>query len=190
MIDFNHNVLSNITGTHGILEVINSGSVFELPEQTIKEILQIAKQKKISIIYFEIYYGYMKKLAQLREMFSDIEIRFKMGLETFDNNYRNNTYNKRFTIQENEYPEISKQVHSICLMICTKGQTKEMIANDIALGLKHFRHITLNVFVNNGTTIERDPSLVEWFCSNYQHLFNHPQVEALLNNHELGVFEQ
>ena len=33
MVEFNRNVLRQITGEFGVLEVINSGSVFELPSQ-------------------------------------------------------------------------------------------------------------------------------------------------------------
>ena len=38
MVEFNSKILKNITGEKGVLEVINSGSVFELPEKTLIEI--------------------------------------------------------------------------------------------------------------------------------------------------------
>ncbi len=190
MIEFNHDVLSGITGEFGMLEVINSGSVFELPQPTINEILSVAKQKNIHTIYFEIYYGYMRRLEELKKLFNGIAIRFKMGLETFDNEFRINTYNKHFSIKEDEYENIAKDVYSICLMNCVEGQTKEMIKKDIELGLKYFQSITVNMFIDNGTKIKSDPELAKWFTKEYAFLQNDPRVEMLTDNKDLGVFEQ
>ena len=43
----NKQVLSNVTGKFGELEVINSGSCFELPKATLAKIKEIIKEKKI-----------------------------------------------------------------------------------------------------------------------------------------------
>ena len=53
----NLEVLKEITGEFEVLEVINSGSVFELTPNTMAEIKKIVKEKNIKILYFEIYYG-------------------------------------------------------------------------------------------------------------------------------------
>ncbi|MGK4199737.1 radical SAM protein [Fusobacterium sp. HC1336] len=186
----NLEVLKEITGEYGVLEVINSGSVFELPKQTLAEIKKIVIEKNIKTLYFEIYYGYTKRLNEIRNYFEGIDIRFRMGLETFDNEYRIKGYNKNFTLNENQLIELGKEVYSVCLLICTKGQTKEMIKRDIELGLKYFKGITINIFIDNGTIVKRDNELVKWFVENYSYLINDERVELLIDNKDLGVFEQ
>nr|WP_330364662.1 hypothetical protein [Clostridioides difficile] len=41
----NLKVLKNVTGKYGVLEVINSGSCFELPKDTLEKIKCIIKEK-------------------------------------------------------------------------------------------------------------------------------------------------
>lgn len=186
----NFEVLKEITGEYGVLEVINSGSVFELTPKTLAEIKRIVIEKNIKTLYFEIYYGYIKRLKEIRDYFKGIEIRFRMGLETFDNEYRIKGYNKNFSLNEEQLLEIGKEVYSVCLLICTKGQSKEMIKRDIELGLKYFKAITINIFIDNGTIVKRDNELVKWFVENYSYLADDDRVELLLDNKDLGVFEQ
>lgn len=186
----NLEVLQEVTGEYGVLEVINSGSVFELTQRTLAEIKKVVLEKNIKTLYFEIYYGYIKRLKEIREYFSEIEIRFRMGLETFDNRYRIEGYNKNFSLNEEQLEEIGKEVYSVCLLICTKGQTKEMIDRDIELGLRYFRGITINIFIDNGTVVKRDEELVRWFIKKYSYLTDDDRVELLIDNKDLGVFEQ
>lgn len=186
----NMEVLKEITGEYGVLEVINSGSVFELTQKTLEEIKRIVKEKNIKILYFEIYYGYIKRIEEIKKYFSGVEIRFRMGIETFDNNFRAKVYNKNFILEEKEIIEISKKLFSVCLLICVKGQTKEMIENDIKIALENFQGVTINIFINNGTVIERDNELVKWFIEKYSYLALDDRVELLLDNKDLGVFEQ
>ncbi len=188
--NINSAVLSEITGEFQILEVLNSGSVFEIPQFSLDKIKKIVQEKQIKILYFEIYYGYIKRINEIRNMYPNQEIRFKMGLETFDNDFRKQTYGKNFSLTHEDYITLGKDIYSICLLICTKGQTKDMITNDIELGLKYFQHITINIFVDNGTVVKRDNELVEWFISKYSHLQQDPRIELLIDNKDLGVFEQ
>lgn len=189
----NQEVLKKITGKFGVLEVINSGSVFEIPKYTLEQIRDIVYEKNIQILYLEIYYSYISRLDEIVAFFNEhkkIEIRFRMGIETFDNDFRVNVYNKNFIINEKNLKILSKNIYSVCLLIATKGQTKEMIKKDIELGLKYFKAITINVFVNNGTKIKRDNELLKWFINDMNHLFNDKRVEILIDNKDLGVFEQ
>lgn len=186
----NFEVLKEITGEYGVLEVINSGSVFELPSDTLAQIKKIVKEKNIKTLYFEIYYGYIKRLNEIREYFDDIEIRFRMGMETFDDDFRINSYNKNFRMNNEMLTLMSKELYSVCLLVCTKGQTKEMIEKDIEMGLKYFKAITINIFIDNGTKVKRDNELVKWFISKYSHLTKDDRVELLIDNKDLGVFEQ
>lgn len=189
----NLEVLKEITGEFKILEVINSGSVFEIPKKTLEQIRNIVYEKNIEILYFEIYYTYISRLDEIINFFNEkkkIEIRFRMGMETFDNDFRVNVYNKNFIVNHKNLELLSEKLYSVCLLIATKGQTREMIKKDIELGLKYFKAITINVFVNNGTQIERDDELVNWFISDMKHLFYNERIEILIDNKELGVFEQ
>lgn len=186
----NMEVLKEITGEYEVLEVINSGSVFELTPRTLEEIKKIVKEKNIKVLYFEIYYGYIKRIEEIKKYFFDVEVRFRMGIETFDNDFRVKVYNKNFTLKEKEIIEISKKLFSVCLLICVKGQTKEMIENDIKIALENFQGVTINIFINNGTVVERDNELVKWFIEKYSYLTSNDKVELLIDNKDLGVFEQ
>lgn len=186
----NLEVLKEITGEYGVLEVINSGSVFELTSGTMAEIKKIVKEKNIKTLYFEIYYGYIKRLDEIRKYFEGTEIRFRMGMETFDDDFRINVYNKNFRTDEETLKLMSKELYSVCLLVCTQGQTKEMIEKDIEKGLKYFKNITINIFIDNGTRVKRDGDLVKWFVDKYSYLMNDDRVELLIDNKDLGVFEQ
>lgn len=191
--DINFKVLDEISGEFGILEVINSGSVFEIPEKTLKKIRDIVYEKNIKILYFEIFYSYINRLEEIINFFNEdkkVEIRFRMGIETFDNEFRINVYNKNIFLNEKILNELSQKIYSVCLLIATQGQTKEMIKKDILLGLKYFKNITINVFINNGTEIKRDDNLVKWFIDEMKYLFDNERVEILIDNKDLGVFEQ
>ncbi|MGL5542786.1 MAG: radical SAM protein [Fusobacteriaceae bacterium] len=190
MENVNFETLDEVTGEYSSLEVINSGSVFELPRTTMEKIRETVKLKGIKTLYFEIYYGYHKRLDEITSLFPGVEIRFRMGLETFDNDFRVGVYNKNFRLEERELLELGEKLFSVCLMICTQGQTREMIQKDIELGLKYFRSITVNIFIDNGTPVKRDQELVKWFVENYSYLREDSRVELLIDNKDLGVFEQ
>ncbi len=186
----NLEVLKEVTGEYGVLEIINSGSVFELTSKTMDEIKKVVAEKNIKILYFEIYYGYIKRLDEIKEFFKGIEIRFRMGMETFDNDFRINVYNKNFSVDKKTLEFMSSQLYSVCLLVCTKGQTKEMIDKDIEMGLKYFKAVTINIFIDNGTKVKRDSELVKWFVNKYSYLMNDDRAELLIDNKDLGVFEQ
>ena len=185
----NLGVLKEITGEFGILEVINSGSVFEIPKKTLEKIREVVYEKDIKILYFEIFYSYLSRLDEIINYFNEkkkVEIRFRTGIESFDNDFRRNVYKKNILLDEKKIKELSEKIYSVCLLIATQGQTKEMIKNDIETGLKYFKAITINVFVDNGTVVKRDAELVKWFVQDMKHLFDNDRVEILIDNKDLG----
>ncbi len=189
LISTNIPVLEQVTGKYQILEVINSGNVFDLDETTLLKIKDIVITKQIKILYFECYLNHISKLEQIRKLFPTCEVRFRLGLETFNDDFRN--YLGKPFIYDSLAQKIESNYYSVCLMVCLKGQTKEQITNDIKLGISKFKQITVNVFVNNGTTITADDNLKKWFIQEIvPSLINHPQVELLIDNKDLGVFEQ
>ena len=75
----NKAVLEKVTGIFGDLEVINSGSVFELDKKTLDFIKQVCKEKKINTIHFEAHYLYRNKISQLRKDFADFDLKMKLA---------------------------------------------------------------------------------------------------------------
>lgn len=184
MITLNEEVLSRVTGEFGVLEVINSGSCFELPKKTLEKIRNIIREKKIKHLFFEAHWLYRHRLEELKE-YMGIPITFKIGVESFDFDFREGYLNKNAKFQAPS--EVSKYFASVCLMVGIKGQTKEMIDRDIEYMLTHFERGTVNVFVNNTTKVQRDDELVTWFCDKYAYLDGNPNVEVLYNNIDFGV---
>lgn len=182
----NLEVLEKVTGKYKVLEVINSGSCFELPKETLQRILQIIKEKNIEKLFLESHWCYRNRLEEMREFFK-IPIVFKIGVETFDYNFRNIVLNKNAKFVSPE--EVKKYFQSPCLMVGIKGQTKEMIEKDIEIVLNYFSHATINVFTPNSSNLERDEQLVRWFKDKYSFLDENPNIEILYNNTDFGVGE-
>ena len=180
----NKEVLDNITGEFGVLEVINSGSCFEIPKETMNYIKKIVDEKKIKLLFFEIHWCYRNMLDEIKNFFN-IPIIFKIGVETFDYDFRNNFLNKNAKFKDAK--EVAEKFQSVCLMVGIKGQTKEMIKKDIETLLENFKYGTINVFVDNTTSIKRDEELVQWFRKEYSYLDDHPTIEVLYHNTDFGV---
>ena len=191
MIEINFNILDKVTGEYSVLEVINSGSVFELNKDTLYKIKEVCENKNIKILYFEAYFGYLNRLNEIRDFFSDQEIRFIIGIETFDNNYRTQILNKNFFINDEILEKLEKEYCTALLLICTEGQTKEQIIHDIEFAKKNFKEVVVSIFINNGTSILRDEKLVSWFLKDlYPTLKADTQVEILIDNKDFGVYVQ
>ncbi|MDO5780016.1 MAG: radical SAM protein [Clostridium sp.] len=180
----NKEVLDNITGEFGVLEVINSGSCFEIPKETMNYIKKIVDEKKIKLLFFESHWCYRNRLDEIKNFFN-VPIVFKIGVETFDYDFRNNFLNKNAKFKDAK--EVSEKFQSVCLMVGIKGQTKEIIKKDIEILLENFKYGTINVFVNNTTSIKRDEKLVHWFRKEYRYLDEHPTIEVLYHNTDFGV---
>lgn len=180
----NKEVLNNITGEFGVLEVINSGSCFEIPRESLEYIKKIVVEKKIKKLFLESHWCYKNRLQEMRDFFG-IEIIFKIGVETFDNSFRNLVLNKNANFKTVD--EVKESFQSVCLLVGIKGQTKEMIKRDINLVLENFKYATINVFINNTTDVKRDEELVQWFTDNFKYLADYQYIEVLYNNTDFGV---
>lgn len=185
----NNQIIEKIDGEFGVVEVINSGSVFELPESSLEAVRKKVDACKVKTLYFEVYYGYHKRLHKMREYFANQEIRYCIGVETFDDEFRKRVYKKPFVIQD--IVDFAEKFYVCNLLICVEGQTREHILKDIEIAQKHFREIVINVFVNNTTPIKRDESLVEWFIKDiYPELQKQKNIEILIDNKDFGVYVQ
>ncbi|KEI35121.1 hypothetical protein FRA_41c10140 [Francisella sp. W12-1067] len=180
----NLKVLENVTGEFGILEIINSGNIFELPLKTKGYIKQIVKEKNINLIFVEAHWMYKDHLHKIKDIF-ETNIFIKTGLESFDYDFRENILKKGFNYQS--LTELSNLFDSVCLLIGVKGQTKEIIRKDIEIAKTYFNHTTINIYKNNTTHIKADDELKKWFLEEYIYLYNDPQFEILVDNTDFGV---
>ena len=184
MLDINNSTLDRVTGVYKKLEVINSASVFELPEETLSRIRDIAIQKDIKTLVFEVYIGYKNRLDEIKNFFEGIEVEFKTGIETFDYDFRENVLNVgagRLDIEE-----LVDIFDVVCIMVGIKGQTKEMIKKDIELAEKFSRY-AVNLYRDNSTDIKRDQELINWFIEEYSYLEERKNVDILISPTDFGV---
>ena len=81
----NRQVIEQITGEFGRLEVINSGSFCDLDKETISLILEACMTKQINTLYFECHWMHRELIADFRKKFTDagITVKMKIGVETF-----------------------------------------------------------------------------------------------------------
>lgn len=185
IIKFNRNVLSNVTGELRRLEIVNSASVFELPKECLKDIKDIVLDKGIEKLYFESHYSYRHRLCEITDYFKGTDTVFKCGIETFDDNFRNDYLNKG--VYFNNYSEVSEYFKSICLLVGIKGQTKEMITKDIKIMKDYFEHGCINIYVENSTPVKRDEEIISWFKEEYSYLEKYENIEVLWNNTDFGI---
>lgn len=184
MVELNREVLSRVTGEFGVLEVIDSASCFELPQETLEDIRRVIREKHIGKLFLESHWMYRSHLDEMREFFG-IPIVYKIGVETFDEDFREGYLNKHADFKSPE--EVAALFDSPCIMVGIKGQTKDMIRRDMEILKKHFALGTVNVYTNNTTDVKADPELIAWFREEFGYLVDDPAVEVLFENTDFGV---
>jgi hypothetical protein len=185
-IAINRDVLAQVQGVYGVLDVINSGSAMELDEWTVGMIKEVVKEKKIHTLWFEAHYMYKNQLAKFAEQFDGVEVKFRCGVESFDGRLREQW--RKGIATSVKASDVAKYFKGVCLLCCTEGDTKERILNDIALAEHYFEYASVNVFCENSTAIKRDEELVKWFVDVvYPKLKESDKIEVLINNTDLGV---
>lgn len=182
----NKEVLEQVTGEYGVLDIINSGSAMELDDDTIEMIKHVVKSKGIKTLWFEAHYMYRHKLADFAKQFAPATVKFRCGIESFDPLLRANW--KKGVPASVTPNDVAKYFKGICLLCCCVGDTKERIINDIAIAREKFEYFSVNLFCNNSTDVKRDDELCSWFVNELYHsLKNDTQAEVLIENCDLGV---
>lgn len=182
----NKSVLERVTGIYGDLEVINSGSVFELDKDTLRLIKKVCREKKISTIHFEAHYLYRDKIPSLRKEFEDFNLKMKLGLETFDYDFRENVLKKG--IKSKEPCVISMHFDEANFLFGIKGQSLESMRRDIELGLEHFERICINIMCSNSTSVVPDKEIIGLFADKLYPVYkDNNRVDILMNNTDFGV---
>ena len=158
----NKSVLEKVKGLYGRIEIINSGSVFELDNETINLIQQTCRSKNISTIHFESHYLYK------------------------DNALRENILKKG--INETDPAVICAQFDEANFLFGIKGQSLESMQKDIELGLKYFERICINIMCSNTTGIIPDRRVIKIFTDKLYPLYKrNDRVDILINNTDFGV---
>lgn len=184
----NAEALSRVTGAYGELEVINSGSVFELDGKTLDLIKSVCRDKGISVIHFEVHYIYKDRLADLRREFDGFTLKFKLGLETFDYAVREQVLRKG--IKDRDPAVIADGFNEANFLFGISGQTAESMRRDIELGLTHFERICVNVMCENSTAVKPDPQVIAEFMTHVYPMYkDNARVDILIQNTDFGVGE-
>ncbi len=182
----NKSVIKNVTGKYSTLDVINSGSAMELDCSTIELLRKIVKECGIHTLWFEAHWMYRNKLDEFAKLFPGTDVKFRIGVETFEPHIRS-SWNKG--IPAYVKPEdIAKYFKGVCLLVGIEGQTEEMVRSDIEIARKYFEYFSINIFIENSTTVKRNEKLINWFKKDiYNEIKNIDKIEILIDNTDLGV---
>lgn len=184
--EVNRQVLQQVTGVYGVLDVINSGSAYELDEETLDLIKQVVEEKHIHTLWFEMHYMYRHRLKEFASRFPEVEVKFRCGVETFDSSLR--ALWKKGIPADVTPEDVSECFQGVCLLCCTEGDSKERILSNIAIAKQYFEYFSVNLFCNNHTDLKRDETLAEWFVKEvYPLIKDDERIEILLDNTDLGV---
>ncbi|MCM1367270.1 MAG: radical SAM protein [Roseburia sp.] len=182
----NSEALEKVTGEFGDLEVINSGSVFELDGRTLELIKKVCAARGIGTIHFEAHYMYRNRIVALRREFSDFDIKMKLGLETFDRDLRENVLKKG--IPETNPRIIGKHFDEANFLFGIAGQTARSMLYDIETGLKFFERICVNIMCENSTAVAPNADVISCFMREvYPRYKDDQRVDILLRNTDFGV---
>ncbi|MEG0899006.1 MAG: radical SAM protein [Oscillospiraceae bacterium] len=186
--ELNSDVLENLTGEFGCIEIINSGSFSDLDEKTMALIKAKCLEKSIKQIHFECHWNDRKNIEQLKKDFKKIgvTVKIKMGVETFDLVFRESYLLKG--IDESSPEAIAKYADEVCLLQGIPGQTSTSMFTDIEIGLKYFERVCINVMCENSTPIKPDSRVISIFQKLvYPTYINNPRVDILIKNTDFGV---
>ncbi|MDE7273904.1 MAG: radical SAM protein [Lachnospiraceae bacterium] len=184
----NQEILKQITGKYQKLEVINSGSFVDLDARTVSLILETCIEKKITEIHFECHWAHRDAVPAFRKTFEThgIQVKLKIGVETFDNPYREQVLRKG--IDETSPAEIAACFDEVCLLFGLDGQTEDSMRYDIETGLAHFERVCINIMVENTTSVKPNPSVIDIFLKKLYPIYKDKErVDILLDNTDFGV---
>ncbi|MDE5654825.1 MAG: radical SAM protein [Clostridia bacterium] len=182
----NKEVLDKVSGIYGDLEVINSGSVFELDKATLDYIKKICNERGIKTLHFEAHWLYRNRINELREQFKEFDVKMKLGLETFDYRLREDILCKG--IAESNPQVISRGFDEVNLLLGLSGQSKEIMEMDIRLALENFERVCVNIMCDNSTDVKPNKKVIgEFMQFIYPKYIDNDRVDILINNTDFGV---
>ena len=115
-----------------------------------------------------------------------IQVKIKIGVETFDNQYREQVLRKG--IDETSPARIAAYFDEACLLFGLDGQTEDSMRHDIETGLTNFERVCINIMVENTTQIKPVPSVIDTFMKKLYPIYkDNDRVDILLENTDFGV---
>ncbi|MDD3219934.1 MAG: radical SAM protein [Lachnospiraceae bacterium] len=180
--------LAQVTGIYHKLEVINSGSIVDLDSNTLHLIRQTCIDKKIEELHFECHWMHRKELPAVISFFegAGITVKVKIGVETFDAEYRESYLCKG--IDETEPARIAQGFHEVCLLFGLDGQTVDSMRSDIETGLANFERVCVNLMVENTTRIKPNQKVLQNFLTELYPVYkDNERVDILIENTDFGV---
>lgn len=184
----NKKELAKVTGKYSKLEVINSGSFVDLDEKTLILIQNTCVEKRIKEIHFECHWMHKDSVPELRNNFAKLGIttKIKIGVETFDYDYRENILFKG--IDEKNPAVIAKNFDEVCLLFGLDGQTYTSMKHDIETGLTYFERVCVNIMVENSTKIKPNAEVIKLFMQELYPLYkDNERIDILIKNTDFGV---
>jgi len=184
----NEEALSRVTGCHGVLEVINSGSFPELDSVTMGRIRKVCWEKNIRQLHLEAHWRYLPLLEPTRAAFAEdaVTVKFKIGVESFIHNYREVILNKG--MGKVQPREMARHFNEACLLVGFPGQNLLSIRKDIMTGLQWFERICVNVMTPCTAPLQPVPILIKRFLSTIAVEFHeNPRVDILPTNTAWGI---
>ncbi len=184
----NLETLNKVSGIYGDLEVINSGSVFELDSDTLAAIKRLCSDKGIRTLHFEAHYLYRDRLWEIREYFKDIDVKLKIGVETFDYDLRERVLKKGIPQKAPEI--IAKGFDEVNLLFGISGQSANSMERDIEIALDNFERVCVNIMCANTSSIAPDRKVIADFVKYiYPKYVDNDRVDILIDNTDFGVGE-
>lgn len=187
-IEINKKALSRVTGEFGVLEAINSGSIFELNEESKKLLIDTCIKKNIKRLIIESHYIYKNKIKFFREECQKLKIKLKVkgGIETFDDKFREDVLNKGFGRPTLE--DLKETFDEINLLVGVKGQNIEQIEKDIEMGLGNFERVCINLYKQMEYILPADEALKKEFLKKiYPKYKDNNRADILIENTDFGV---
>lgn len=184
----NKEVLSKVTGEFGVLEAINSGSIFELNQRSKKELLDTCISKNIKRLIIESHYMYHRQIAEFRKECEELGINLKVkgGVETFDENFREEVMHKGFGRPTLE--QLKEAFDEINILVGVKGQNIEQVKKDLEIGINNFERICVNLYKAMDDIMEADENLKRKFIEEVYPLYKeNVKVDILIENIDFGV---
>jgi hypothetical protein len=184
----NRSVLKQVTGRFGSLEVINSGSFTNIDPGSMDGIEETCHEHQITTLRFECHWKSRAAIVAAKDYFRarHITLKIKMGVETFDQLFRECYLDKG--IDTAEPADIARYADEVCLLSGLPGQTVESMEHDIATGLQFFERICVNLMTPNSSPVQPDPRVIDEFNRNILPRYrDNPRVDILQENTDFGV---
>lgn len=186
----NLKALERVTGEFGVLEAINSGSIFELNERSFNKLLEVCKEKKIKRLIIESHYMYRARILDFRKkcMQLGIYLQVKGGVETFDADFREKVMIKGFGYPTLE--ELKETFDVVNLLVGVKGQSLEQIETDIKTAIENFDRVCVNLYKEMDDIMPADEALKARFMKEIYPLYKDLEnVDVLVENTDFGLGE-